>query len=275
MLKANLDCPDCDVACKWVNRNGTKDGFGWRCMNKECNRYKSYLSLRFGSFFAKSKISLQCWLHVMYLWCNGVLQGQAANLTGISERTMVDIYNFFREVCVMYFQQHPIQLGGDGVICQIDESQFQSKPKHHRGRQLHADDVWVFGIVDISHTPAVGYMEIVARRDANTLLPIVQRVCHPGTIIHSDQWAAYNQLQNGYGYDHGWVNHTFNFVDPNTGIHTQHIEGYWSKHKQRIKAMKGVRREFLDSYLAEFMWRDRFQANSFHNLVGHITEQFS
>ena len=58
----------------------------------------------------------------------------------------------------------------------IDESQFQSKPKHHRGRQLGAQAVWVFGIVDTSTNPGIGYMEVVDRRDAQTLLPIVH-VC--------------------------------------------------------------------------------------------------
>ena len=51
--------------------------------------------------------------------------------------------------------------------------------------------MWVFGLVDTSHTPALGYMEIVSQRDAATLLPIIQAHVAPGTIIHSDQWAAY------------------------------------------------------------------------------------
>ena len=32
---------------------------------------------------------------------------------------------------------------------------------------------WVFGMVDTSVTPVQGYMEIVAQRDAATLLPIL------------------------------------------------------------------------------------------------------
>ena len=32
--------------------------------------------------------------------------------------------------------------------------------------------VWVFGMVDASHIPSLGYMEIVDQRDAATLLPM-------------------------------------------------------------------------------------------------------
>ena len=55
--------------------------------------------------------------------------------------------------------------------------------------------MWVFGMVDTSHQPALGYMELVANRDAQTLLPIIQAHAATGTIIHSDQWAAYRQVQ--------------------------------------------------------------------------------
>jgi hypothetical protein len=44
---------------------------------------------------------------------------------------------------------------------------------------------------------------------------------------------------------HGTVNHSLNFVDPATGIHTQAFESYWAKAKQKIKEMKGVSSHLL------------------------------
>ena len=66
---------------------------------------------------------------------------------------------------------------------------------HHRGRAT-TQEVWVFGLVDTSQSPALGYMEVVARRDAATLLPIINAHTAPGTIVHSDEWAAYRSVQN-------------------------------------------------------------------------------
>ena len=68
-------------------------------------------------------------------------------------------------------------------------------PQHHRGSAT-TQEKWVFGLVDVSQQPALDYMEMVSRRDANTLLPIIQAHVLPGTTIYSDEWAAYKQVQN-------------------------------------------------------------------------------
>ena len=113
-------------------------------------------------------------------------------------------------------------------------------------------------MVDVSHSPALGYMQVVPRRDAATLLPVIQQHLHPGTIVHSDEWAAYNQVQQLPNVQqHSTVNHSITFVNPATGTHTQNIESYWNRVKTKFKRMKGVHEVMLTSYLDEFMWRER------------------
>ena len=92
-------------------------------------------------------------------------------------------------------------------------------------------------------------MEIVPDRRAQTLIPIIERVVRHGSIIHSDQWAAYRQLSANVNYTYATVNHSVNFVDPVTGVHTQAIESYWAKAKNKFKAMKGVATPQLSGYL--------------------------
>ena len=113
-------------------------------------------------------------------------------------------------------------------------------------------------MVDISHTPSLGVMELVPCRDAATLLPIIQRHVRPGTIIWSDEWSAYRRVQALPNVSsHQSVNHLIEFVNPTTGVHTQNIESYWNRVKIKIKRMRGVHDSMLSSYLDEHMWRER------------------
>ena len=66
----------------------------------------------------------------------------------------------------------------------------------------------------------------------------------------SDMWRAYGGI-NALGFGHMQVNHTYNFVDPGTGAHTQNIENAWKNGKMRNKRQHGTRRTMVDSYLCE------------------------
>ena len=82
--------------------------------------------------------------------------------------------------------------------------------------------------------PALGYMKMVNSHDAATLLPIINQHVNLGSCIHSDHWHAYASLQYSSGFSYASVNHSLHFVDPVTGVHTQHVEGYWSRAKAKI-----------------------------------------
>ena len=126
-------------------------------------------------------------------------------------------------------------------------------------------------MVDTSHQPALGYMEVAPQCDAVTLLPIIQVHVANGTTIHSDQWAAYRQVASLPSVStHTTVNHSVTFVDPVSGTHTQNIESYWGKAKRKLKNMKGCRASQLPSYLDEFMWHAHFgqtKADAFNNII--------
>ena len=121
-----------------------------------------------------------------------------------------------------------------------------------------------------------GFIQMVQRRDARTLLPIIQRVVAPGTTVWSDEWRAYAQLA-GLGYVHQTVNHSQNFTDPVTGVCTNHVEAYWCAVKRRFKKMIGTASGMVPSYLDEHMWRERYgrtPALCFVNIQRHIQERY-
>ena len=110
-------------------------------------------------------------------------------------------------------------------------------------------------------------MEIVPDRSKETLLPIIGRICRPGTEIHSDEWGAYRLIQEKLGFEHKTVNHSACFVNPDNGVHTQNIESYWAKHKHMLKSMKGIKRGRLLMYLQECTWRDMVENHVFLNFL--------
>lgn len=115
-----------------------------------------------------------------------------------------------------------------------------------------SQEIWIFGLADPSHTPDLGYMEIVPDRTAATLLPTIQAHVAPGTIIHSDEYRI-GTLPNVY--TQVTVNHS---IESCHGVHTQNIESYWNRSKIKLKQMRGCHASELASYLDEFMWWERY-----------------
>ena len=254
LLSRNKTCPACNQQMDMQHRSHITDKYRWRCPDSSC---KKSVSLRSGSFFEQSRLKLWQWIVLMYWWAREYPVKDAAE---VDEKTAIEIYQYCRDICSWRLLNHdsPLMLGGQGVVVQIDESLFRHKPKHHRGRAT-TNEVWVFGLCDTSQSPALGVMCIVPDRTAQTLLPIIRRHVRSGTEVHSDQWAAYNRIQQLQPVNnHQTVNHS---LDPATGVHTQNIESYWNRVKRRFKHMKGVHQTMLNSYLDDFMWRS-FSAES-------------
>ena len=118
-----------------------------------------------------------------------------------------------------YIESLPV-IGGPGIIVDIDESKF-GKRKYHRGHRV--DGVSVLGMVE--RTPQRKIILIkVSNRKAETLLPLIKRYIHPESIIYSDGWKGYCQL-NDHFFKYETVNHSVTFKDTFTSIHTNTIEG--------------------------------------------------
>ncbi|XP_048588792.1 uncharacterized protein LOC116604693 isoform X2 [Nematostella vectensis] len=231
------------------------DGYKWRCPT--CHRRTS---VRMGSFFGEfPRIRLATMVEAIHHWAKKIKQKTSAEMLGISERVVGKISSRLRDICAEDLRRRPvIPFGGPGIICEIDESLFNHKAKYNRGRRP-ADANWVFGVLSTEHFPSRGYFRVVQRRDAATLLPIIEQALLPGSTVHTDDWAAYRQLQArlpNVVADHGVVVHRYNFVDPITGVHTQHVESAWNRLKSVIKERRGVRRVDLQSFLDEQCWRD-------------------
>ena len=93
----------------------------------------------------------------------------------------------------------------------------------------------------------------------------------------SDCWAAYGGIENlPNGYKHFTVNHSVEFVNKETGQHTNTIESQWQKFKQKHKQRYGTHRGPLLSYMEEFLWRKKFDGpDVFFYFWSQIKENYS
>ena len=137
---------------------------------------------------------------------------------------------------------------------------------------------WVFGGVE--RRTNKGFLQLVQDRTAGTLLNIIQNRIAPGSIIHSDGFASYNNnivnIPVNPPYRHLTVIHDQNFVDPVSGACTNRVECYWKSAKRRFKAMLGVHNS-MPPHLDEFMWREihgKDPTSSFNNFIDHLSQWY-
>ena len=118
----------------------------WEC-RKQVNskRHKAEVSIRKGTWFEKSKMTLEEILKLTYWRCQDLDQAQLKHEVGLAESTGVDWDSFFRKVCEITLLENSDKLGGKGKVVQIDESKF-GKRKYHRGH--HVEGQWVFGGIE-------------------------------------------------------------------------------------------------------------------------------
>src|SRR6218665_633546 len=224
ILHSKVDCAPCQHPYTLVKDKVKVSSYFWRC--PKCKKKQS---LTKDSFLEGAKISPAKLVFLVFYWSSKIAVTTAKEHLDMSSATGVDYYQYMRDICSNKLVRSPMQLGGPGKEVQIDES-LLVRAKYRRGRNVRRKQQWIFGAYDVAEK--VGYVTYVEKRDAATLLPSIQRVISPGSIIVSDQWQAYSDIPNLPGnYTHYTVNHSQNFVDPVTGKHTNHVESYWIRMK--------------------------------------------
>ena len=248
LIASKRTCPICNEEMELVDCTDRSDGYRWEC-RKRANgkRHKSNVSIRKGSWFENSNLTVEEVLKFTYWWTEGLTQEQIKKQLHINPNTAVDWDMFCRETCEVTIQQRSEKIGGEGKVVQIDESKV-GKRKYHRGHRVEGQ--WVFG--GIEEDSRRSFLVAVEDRSEATLLPIIKEWIEPGTLIVSDCWKSYHNLEKN-GYLHQTVNHSKEFVNAD-GYNTNKIEGHW-RHMKVSLPVFGTRKDKYSSYLAEFMWR--------------------
>jgi transposase-like protein len=234
----------------------------YRCRARNC---RAKVSIFKKSFFSLSKLPCNQVILIGYFWLGGSSHSEIQRYTGHSTKTITSYINYFRQLVSESLANDDAIIGGDNVVVEIDESKF-GKRKHNRGH--YVEGVWVIGGVERSEERKI-FAEVVQERSASTLLDVIVRHVKPGTIIHTDMWKAYSDLE-AFGFVHHQVNHSINFVGDD-GTHTNTIEGTWNGIKLRI-AVRNRNKKDIGPCLLEFIWRRRNIKNLWSGFISSFQE---
>ena len=271
ILPQSVKCPNCkrNLEKPYIlnrSKSGCKD-IRYQHNRKECRGRgkRNVVSIKTGTWFSKSHITLKKSLFLTYCFVHQMSYADTIRETLIelvgndaddmkqiktSSESVCDYKMYCHEICVnIVMDESDNQIGGPGFTVVIDKSKF-GKRKYNHGRMIEGQ--WVLG--GICREDRSVFLVTVPSRDRETLLPILKAKIKPGTTVISDCWKSYNTL-NEEDFEHLTVNHSINFVDPQTGAHTQTIESLWWQIKRTLPEMYTHHNQ-LYLHLAEYLWRN-------------------
>ena len=272
LLPKSVNCNKCEVELFTLKeRNGRLE---FKCQKRSC---RTTISARKNSWFENTKISISKSLTLTYFFLqkysieSARFESSGPEFGGAvtSPETVVDLFSYCREVCVESLFSGDIvkPIGGPNHIVEIDESKF-GRRKYNRGRVVEGQ--WVIG--GICRETKESFFVPVADRSEATLFPIIKERVTVGSVIYTDQWAAYSKLSVN-GYQHRTVNHSENFVDPESGVHTNLIESTWWTIKRSLPSSH-TKKEHFAAHLAEYIWRRQHSKDAclFTSFVNEIVK---
>lgn len=244
----------------------TKGGYGEAIFVCQCkNTYKLFDR----SIWETLDTPAERILLYIVLWIMGLKDKYLRIISGVPKMRAVALEGIlFEQISNHYLET----IGKFRGVVEIDESCFKHTTTSKCKNQ---PEKWVFGLYERERK--LTYMEVVCRRTANILLPIIEKVCEKGTTIVSDQWPAYNKLAE-IGFPHYTVDHSRFFVNPaSREIHTQNIENSWCWSKYEIKR-QNRKLSNLQRSLHVYCWKRQFKSDNkveeLSRLINEICEIF-
>ncbi len=87
---------------------------------------------------------------------------------------------------------------------------------------------------------------------SETLMPIINRMILPDSIVYTDTWVSYNALDIS-DFHHVRINHSKLFADREN--HINGIENFWNQAKRHLRKFNGVPKHHFHLFLKECEWR--------------------
>jgi transposase-like protein len=204
----------------------------WECKAKHSRKQ---FSVKVGTIFEDSPISLQKWLPAAWLLAsnrNGISSWELHRALGVTQKTAWFMLQRIR--LAMQDENHGGKLGGE---VEVDETFIGGKARNmHRARRERVlggkggGTVGKVGVQGFLERGGKIKTEVIRDGKLATLVPNVRRNVEKGSNVFTDQLPAYFGLQAEYAHD--VINHTVSYVEGN--VHTNGIENFWSLLKRGL-----------------------------------------
>jgi len=172
------------------------------------------------------------WMTALRLFCTrgGMSAADMARLMGINRKTAQRLNRTFR---LLVKELEPTHLPG---ASEWDESTMSRQ--------------WILG--GVSRQMRQCLLQTIANRSEGTLVPAVEAVSDPDSLVFTDEWLGYSAIPNRMS-----VCHSREFVNSQaTFVHTNTQEGIWGHMKPLSHHVyRGFPRSSLPQFLSEVMFR--------------------
>ena len=243
----NVVCPHCD-SDKITIRRGPRLGY-YRC--RTC---KKEFTVRTGSVFERSHVSLDKWLYAIYLIVTarkGISSLQLSKELSVTQRTAWFMLGRLREAC-----------GGDldklkGIV-EVDETFVRGKERNkHASKRLRAGRGTVGKATVAGARQRKGKVRAkpVSGTDTAALQGFVSEMVEPGSTVFTDDHRAYKGMA---GYKHSSVNHSSGEYVRGGVVHTNGVESVWAVLKRSIY---GTWHHVSPKHLARYVNETTFRLN--------------
>lgn len=221
-----------------------------------CSRHKNVvMSIRVNSILYEKHIGLSTFVLMVYFWALQIPVIQAALMADITQNTVVTWFQIFRCICSKWIQDNPIRIGGINQVIQVDEMSFANKRVN--GKTVSTQ--WIFGGVDSVSKNC--FLVHVRERSKEKLLKCIETYVEPGSKILSADGLDFSDVDSlpvKPGYAHETLSSSSkDFIDPVSGERLWNFNDLCLLLKEKFHKMGGVRLDALDSYLDEYMWRQK------------------
>jgi len=240
-------CPHCEATQPYYLATQKR----WKC--RSCRKQ---FSVKVGTIFEDSPISLCKWLPALWMLVNdknGISSYELHRALGISQKSAWFVLHRLRTV----LRNRSMNFGDEGPV-EMDETfvggrvknMHKEKRARYQGHRGHHGKTAVFGMLDRDLRQVRAAVVPNVRRE--TLQTRILDAIKPGAAVFTDDHPVYDWVYQNFV--HEVVNHVDEYVRGR--VHTNGIENFWSLLKRTLKGTYVAVEPFhLDRYVDEQVFR--------------------